>query len=211
MLTTFGFLSAMVEVFNAIGISYVANPNLPAKTHDTGNALMKISLILQICVILAFYSLGLVFQQRCSRGGVLSPNVRGVLWTLYASSFIILIRTIYRTIEYFGGQSLPADGDLTKLNPILRYEWYFWVFEACLMLINSVLWNVQHPRRRLPEDHRVFLERDGVTEVTGEGWETGRKGWQGFLMSFVDPFGWLDRGKQQQSGSYTRENGTALV
>ena len=56
---------------------------------------------------------------------------------------------------------------LRNLSPLLRYEVYFYIFEATLMLANSWLWNIWHPGRYLPRDNHVFLAQDG-TEVVGE-------------------------------------------
>lgn len=54
------------------------------------------------------------------------------------------------------------------LTPILRYEWFFYVFEATLMLINSILWNLWNPGRYLPRNYHVYLAPDGRTELEGE-------------------------------------------
>ena len=190
VLTTFGMLSTVVEVFNAIGVSYGANPALPERYITIGTAIMKASLILQIIVIALFYALAGLFHVRCARGGVLTRSVYAPLITLYTSSGLILIRTIYRTVEYLGTTTLSSAGvgfDFTSLSPILRYEWFFYVFEASVMLVNVVLWSVRHPRRYLPQDYRVYLAKDGVTEVQGPGWDDKR----GFLVTLMDPFGML--------------------
>lgn len=80
---------------------------------------------------------------------------------------MILIRSVFRLVEYSGDDALdiynyPA---LEKLTPLRRYEWYFWVFEASPMLVSSIVWNVWHPRRYLPENPCLHLDRDGTTLV----------------------------------------------
>ncbi|KAH8883597.1 RTA1 domain protein [Thozetella sp. PMI_491] len=200
VLSTLGFLSTLVEVFNAIGISYATNPALPEKYITIGNIFMKTSLVLQIIVIALFYVLAAVFQYRCSRSGVNTSKVQNSLATLYLSSFIILIRTVYRTVEFFGGENLKDIHNLSEVSPLLRYEWFFWVFEASVMFINVVLWNLRHPRRYLPKDYRVYLAKDGVTELQGPGWETKNTGWKGFVITLVDPFGFLDSALQKRDG-----------
>ncbi|RHZ67332.1 putative RTA1 domain protein [Aspergillus thermomutatus] len=47
-------------------------------------------------------------------------------------------------------------------------HWYFYVFEASLMLLNSLLWNVFNPGRYLPRNHTVYLAADGTTEIEEE-------------------------------------------
>jgi hypothetical protein len=53
------------------------------------------------------------------------------------------------------------------------------------MLANSVMLNVMHPGRLLPQDATVYLGVDGKTELKGPGWRDPRKWW----LQIVDPFG----------------------
>ncbi len=198
VLTTFGFLSTIVEIFNAIGVAYATNVALPSRLIQVGNAMMKASLILQIIVILLFYLLAAIFHFRCVKARVNTSNVNNSLVTLYISSALIFIRTIYRTVEFFGGENLASvhsASDLINLSPILRYEWFFWVFEATVMALNVLLWNQRHPRRFLPRSYRVYLAKDGVTEVEGPGWNQN-SGMSGFMKTLIDPFGMLDLAKR---------------
>ncbi|KAI4600923.1 hypothetical protein KJ359_013086 [Pestalotiopsis sp. 9143b] len=201
VLTTFGFLSTLVEVLNAIGASYSANTFLPRQYIVLGHDLMRASLILQLVVVAVFALLATVFYRRCKRAGVLGRNVRTPLRVLYASTALILVRTVYRTVEYFvlSDTSTAAVTDPAQLSPLLRNEWYFWVFEAAVMLANSVLWNVFHPGRYLPTDRNVYLERDGVTEVMGDYGAEDSRSW---LMTVCDPFGLMDgpRGRRDENG-----------
>jgi hypothetical protein len=71
------------------------------------------------------------------------------------------------------------------LSPTVRYEWFFWVFEASILLVNSVLWNLRHPRHHLPEDYHVYLAQDGKTELKGPGWKDEMP----WFMTFLDPCG----------------------
>lgn len=52
------------------------------------------------------------------------------------------------------------------------------------MLANSVMLNWMHPGRLLPQDSRVYLGLDGVTELKGPGWRDPRRWW----WQVVDPF-----------------------
>lgn len=188
-LTTFGFLSAIVEVMNALGVSYLLTPALGESKQRLGHALMKASLICQLGVFSMFCVIAGFFHRRCLRAGILSRKVRGPLWTMYISMTFILVRTIYRIVEHFGASQIPAnppaDWDPMSLSPIVRYEWFFWVFEASLMLLNTLLWNYRHPRRYLPEDYHVYLAQDGQTELKGPGWKDEMP----WFMTFIDPCG----------------------
>jgi len=110
-------------------------------------------------------------------------------------------RTIFRTVEYWtiADQLLrlgKEEGfDPMSLSPVIRYEWYFYVFEAVLMLCNQVLMNVRHPRRWLPKSTKTYLAQDGVTEIDGPGYKDTRPFWQ----TLVDPFdllGLLSKGNE---------------
>jgi hypothetical protein len=80
---------------------------------------------------------------------------------------LILIRCVYRVVENTGNTSvnLKNPQELKTLSPLERYEWYFYVFESATMLANSLLWNIWHPGRYLPENNKIFLAEDGQTEM----------------------------------------------
>ncbi|KAL1602236.1 hypothetical protein SLS59_004923 [Nothophoma quercina] len=188
-LTTFGFLSTIVEVMNALGVSYLLSPKIGESKQKFGHGLMKASLICQLAVISTFCVIAGVFHRRCSRAGITTRKVQGPLLTMYISMTLILIRTIYRIVEHFGQSQIPANPppgwDPMSLSPIVRYEWVFWVFEASLMLVNTVLWNYRHPRRYPPEDYHAYLAQDGQTELKGPGWKDDMP----WFMTFIDPCG----------------------
>ncbi|CAI6308911.1 unnamed protein product [Periconia digitata] len=206
-LTTFGFFSAAVEVLNALGVSYLSNPNIPQSTQNLGHILMKTALIAQVVIMTSFIAMVLLVQRRCRRAGFTNRKVHGPILTMYISTFIIMTRTIYRIVEHFGVSRAPAkpgpDWDPMSLSPIVRYEWYFYVFEAMLMYWNSVLWNWRHPRNYLPEDYHVYLAQDGETEIMGPGWNDG----QNWLVTFIDPFGWFIGKKEGTERPFWETNG----
>ncbi|KAI0443079.1 RTA1 like protein-domain-containing protein [Xylaria telfairii] len=187
VLTTFAALSFIIEALNGTAASYVANRALPENLQNVGRTLFKVALILQLVVIISFAVLATTFYRRCRKNGINHNKVNQPLLTLYISTGIIFARTVYRTVEYFEMETVDffaADFDPSKLNPIIRYEWYFYVFEGALMLINSALINARHPRRWLPQSTKVYLAKDGITEITGPGYKEDR----GFIATLVDPF-----------------------
>lgn len=187
VLSTFAFFSGIVEALSGWGASYSANQSLTTKEMQTGHALIKTSLILQLFVISCFVVLAIAFQRRCARLGVGSRRgVIGPLITLYISVGLILTRTVFRIVEYFGVANMRWGSEMNvgDISPAIRYEWFFYVFEASLMLVNVVMFNVRHPRRYLPEKYTVYLAQDGVTEVEGPGWKDPRPFW----LTVLDPF-----------------------
>ncbi|KAK3313932.1 RTA1 like protein-domain-containing protein [Apodospora peruviana] len=186
VVTTLGFISAVVEALNGNGASYSSNRSLPEDKQNIGKALIKASLLIQIVVICLFLVLAGIFHHRCQRSGVPSDRLRSALFTLYASTALLTVRTIFRIVEYFSLAQLHFGPGLdpTTLSPLIRYEWFFYVFEASLMICNIVLMNVRHPRKYLPKSTKTYLAKDGVTEVTGPGHKDARP----FLQTLFDPF-----------------------
>ncbi|KXH52453.1 RTA1 domain-containing protein [Colletotrichum salicis] len=89
VLSTFAFFSSIVEALNGWGASYSANQSLTQREMETGHALIKTSLLLQIFVIACFVALAVAFQRRSDGDAVRERRVdiredavpgRGVLW-----------------------------------------------------------------------------------------------------------------------------------
>ncbi|KAF6812553.1 RTA1 domain-containing protein [Colletotrichum sojae] len=198
VLSTFAFFSGIVEALNGWGASYSANQSLSEREMQTGHVLIKTSLLLQIFVIACFIVLTAAFQRRCARLGMeRHRGVWGPLLTLYVSVVLILARTVFRIVEYFGVADMRwgAETRAADVSPAIRYEWFFYVFEASLMLANVTMFNARHPRRFLPQKYTVYLAEDGATEVDGPGWKDPRPFW----LTVVDPFdlGGVFRGRDR--------------
>lgn len=187
VITTFAAISGIVEALNGQGASYSANQSLSQSKQNVGHALLKAALLMQVAVALLFVALAVVFHRRCAKAGINNPKVNEPLKTLYVSTALLLVRTIYRVVEYFSIAELrfrdPGFDPLT-ITPLIRYEWFFYVFEGVLMLANSVLINWRHPRRYLPQSKKVYLAKDGVTEIMGPGYKAERN----FFATLLDPF-----------------------
>lgn len=188
VITTFAFISAVIEALNGNGVSLTANQSLAPWRQDIGRALLKASLLIQVFVITLFILLAAIFHHRCYKSGMRNAKLYNPLYTLYISTALLFARTIFRVVEYWS----IAEHDYWKpgfdpksLSPAIRYESFFYVFEAMLMLINHVLLNVRHPRMWLPKSTKTYLSRaDGVTEIDGPGYKDGRPFW----VTLVDPF-----------------------
>ena len=169
VLRTFGGLMVIVELLNALGASLAVNASASAAQQTTGGNLIIAAISLQLLVILIFIYLAGTFHRRCARAHLGSSSVRTLLLVLYSSMTLIFLRCIYRLVEHVG----PTKKDISdiealrRLSPLFRYEVFFYVFEATLMLMNSALWNVWNPGRLLPKDYHVYLSADGA-ECVGE-------------------------------------------
>ncbi|CEJ93352.1 hypothetical protein VHEMI08945 [[Torrubiella] hemipterigena] len=169
VLAIFGALMALVEALNAIGVALQANPSSAGSQQKLGSDLTIAAISIQIGVIVAFLIMAGVFHWRCKAANMLVKTVKTPVLTLYTSMTLIFIRCIYRLVEHLGPTSidLRSEEKLKSLTPVLRYEWYFYVFEATLMLLNSVLWNIWNAARYLPKSYAVHITEDGREVIAG--------------------------------------------
>lgn len=174
VLTTFIALDLVCEVVIVNGVQKIVDARDNEHTREVGNALTKAGLLLQLSCFFLFACVAVTFHRRAIKAGVCSKNIKTILIVLYISSAIISARCIYRIVEYFEYGT----------GAISHSEVYFYIFEASIMLINTVMLNVFHPGRNLPRSNKVFLSRDGHTEVRGPGYEDKRP----FLQTVLDPF-----------------------
>lgn len=194
VLTTFVGIDLLIEVMTGNGASRVANASASKGERKIGVYLIKVSLILQACTFGAYVAILAIWHVRVRREGLLSKKLRPVVLAMYASSALITIRCIYRIVEYFQGYG----------GELYSHEAYFWVFEAVLMLANSLLLNWMHPGRFLPQDNKVFLATDGKTEVQGPGWRDTRR-WYWQLADIFDLRSCCGRTKQIEYWKNTEE------
>ncbi|CAI7597395.1 unnamed protein product [Penicillium glandicola] len=209
--TTFVALGVAIESITANGAARVASSDSSVSSQNTGKALLKAALILQIVLMAGFVTLAGRFHFNCSRGGVLNHKIKHALLVLYCSCTLITIRTIYRTVEYFTAASLNYT-DFENMSPVLKQEWFFWFFEVVFMYSNTTLLNIFHPMHWLPRSNKIYLAEDGVTEIEGPGYDDPRH----WLQTVVDPFDIygliVNRGKKErywEASSTQREDTTA--
>ena len=170
--------------------------------------MLKAALIIQLGVVVCFVSLAFSFQRKCRKHGVLPSNMKQVLLTLYASSTLIMIRTIYRTVEYFEIEDFDfSNTPVEQLSVMIRYEWYFWLFEGVTMMVNTYLINARHPAMFLPRNNNIYLAQDGQTEVEGPGYKDDRN----IVQTILDPFDIFGLVKRKDRQNRFWENQTAAA
>ena len=171
--STFIGLDTVVETLAGNGAAQVANrSNSPAKI-KLGLTLIKASLLLQLGLFVAFVFLVVVFHIRCLRAGVFSRNVKIVIYELYACSVLILLRNSYRTAAFFYPYvSTPNDT-----------EWLWWVLDALPMVTCTWILNIWPPAKYFPSNYKIYLAKDGKTELEGPGAADRRH----FLLTVFDP------------------------
>ena len=196
VLSTFGALVALVEVLNSLGVAFASNPSSSHSQQQLGSRLIIAALAIQFAVILIFILLTAIFHRRCNRANINSQAVSTPLITMYMSMLLILTRSVYRLVEHLGSTTVRLNNlaALMALDPVLRHEWFFYAFEASLMLSNSLLWNVWNPGRFLPTNYRWHLAPDGVSIVEGHDEPDNRPLWA--KVGSVLTFGFLWRKKE---------------
>ncbi|KAL1686911.1 hypothetical protein GGG16DRAFT_128338 [Schizophyllum commune] len=177
VVTTFFGIDVLVGVLAGVAGSYIADPGLPQAKQHLSRDLLRAAMLLQLATMALFVDITMRFHVRCRRAGVLKHNLRKAILVVYGSCAIITVRTVYRTVE-------EAESGGGERSPIVCNEWFFWVFEATLMFLNSTFLSVFHPARFLPRNYKVFLARDGQTEMEGPG-DANKRGW---IQSILDPF-----------------------
>ncbi|PWY92368.1 RTA1 domain protein [Aspergillus heteromorphus CBS 117.55] len=96
-----------------------------------------VGLVIQMAMFSFFIVTSVVFYRRAQQ---IPPTAGGVPWrqhmnTLFAVSGFILIRSIYRVVEY----TMGMDGYF------LTHEWPLYVFDAVLMWLVMVIWAIKYP------------------------------------------------------------------
>ncbi|KAI5833647.1 hypothetical protein K523DRAFT_369685 [Schizophyllum commune Tattone D] len=126
-----------------------------AKQHLSRD-LLRAAMLLQLATMALFVDITIRFHVLCRRAGVLKRNLRNVI--LYFEGAIPAAAV--REAESGGGER----------SPMVCNEYTFL--------------NVFHPARFLPRNYKVFLARDGQTEMEGPG-DANKRGW---IQSILDPF-----------------------
>lgn len=108
------------------------------KNVDTGEMMIIVGLWVQIVVFGLFVIVALLFQRK---GRVhlqtMAETVpwRKFIYSLYGMSLLILIRSLFRVIEYIQGNN----------GYLLKHEVFLYIFDALLMLAAMIIMNVVHP------------------------------------------------------------------
>jgi hypothetical protein len=107
-----------------------------------GQHIITGGLFIQVFFFGFFIVVAGLFHTRIRRNPTPKSMVVQVPWEkylviLYAASFLIMIRSIFRIAEYAQGD----DGAL------LKTETYLYIFDATLMFLAMLLFNISHPSK----------------------------------------------------------------
>ncbi|KAF5987308.1 RTM1 [Fusarium coicis] len=137
MTKTFVTGDVLSFIMQAGGGGYQSSGTLEALR--TGSKIIIGGLFVQLLFFGVFIMIAIAFHRAISA----NPTARsssGLPWqkhmlALYIGSFLIMVRSIFRAVEYLEG----FDGYL------LKHEAYLYIFDACLMFFVMILFNYFHP------------------------------------------------------------------
>jgi hypothetical protein len=125
---------------NPTGGVLISSADTPAEV-DRGKGIIVGGLFLQIIFFSLFISVTAVFHRRIlsrptRRSQYLAVPWRRYLLVLYAVSTLIMVRSVFRVVEFIQGPT----------GTLMTNEVYLYVFDTVLMCIVSVIFNVFNPR-----------------------------------------------------------------
>ncbi|KAF7550940.1 hypothetical protein G7Z17_g5377 [Cylindrodendrum hubeiense] len=130
-----------------------------AKTQKIGEYIVVSGLFIQLIVFGYFIAVAVIFDMRMRRHVIKEPELtRNIPWRqglkmLYACSVLIMVRSIFRVVEYLMG----VDGYL------LSHEWPMYVFDAVLMLAVQIIFFVWFPDKFSQGEGHVLVGNELIT------------------------------------------------
>lgn len=129
-------------------------------TINLGNHIIIVGLLIQLIFFGFFIIVSIVFHRRMLASPTEASMVVNVPWSrymmiMYAVNALIMIRSVYRVIEYVQG----AQGVLQE------HEAYLYAFDSSLMVICSVIFNVFHPSQVIVGGGKKYEKMEGDLEM----------------------------------------------
>ncbi|GLA26010.1 RTA1-domain-containing protein [Aspergillus phoenicis ATCC 13157] len=121
---------------------------------NIAKAIVIIGLMIQIIMFGFFIVVATVFEKRMKRAPTSQAPYTHHLYPLYAVSWLIVLRSIFRVFEYALGQK----------GYLLAHEWPLFVFDAVPMSAVMVVWGYWHPGTLKAEGGL------GAQQEVGMGW-----------------------------------------
>lgn len=153
----FVFNDIICFVVQIMGAGMGATTSLSVQ--KTGRKVVIAGLVFQILVFCWFILVTFRFHRNLKREPteislVVCIHWRRAIWTIYAASVFILVRNLFRVIEYGEG----ANGSASK------YEAYIYVFDATLMFLTMFVFVVFHPGSLIKATRKMERMNTGDSE-----------------------------------------------
>lgn len=130
----------MGDIFSFMVQGGAAGLMVSGNNAKLGSNIVVVGLVIQILTFCFFIATAVVFQVRMTRFPTPESFDERVKWkshlrVLHAVSLLILIRSLFRVVEYIQGN----DGYC------LTHEWTLYVFDSTLMFAVMLIWAIWHP------------------------------------------------------------------
>ncbi|KAK1726390.1 RTA1 like protein-domain-containing protein [Colletotrichum acutatum] len=151
-LTKFFLMGDILSIFGQGGGGGLLATAKSESSQNMGNNVILLGLGIQVVFFGFFMIVTTVFQIRIT----LRPTTKSLhtqipwqkfIWVLYFSSLLIMVRSIFRMVEYAQGHN----------GSLIQKEIYVYVLDALLMTVVSIVFSVFHPSIVL-EDHGNLKE-----------------------------------------------------
>lgn len=123
-----------------LGGGILATAKQDKKKADAGNNIIIGGLVLQLLWFAIFVVVAAVFHRRLAASPTSRAQQPGIRWrsyliTLYVASGLIMIRSLFRVVEYVQGNN----------GYLLSLEVYLYIFDALMMFVTVSWFNWRHP------------------------------------------------------------------
>ncbi|KAI1451286.1 RTA1-domain-containing protein [Annulohypoxylon moriforme] len=161
-LTKFFLLGDILSFFGQSGGGAMLAMAKTQSNQDFGNKIILLGLAIQVIFFGFFIIVTIVFHVRIAKGPTMKSLSTTAPWQmflyeLYFTSILIMIRSVFRMIEYSQGN----DGSL------LQSEAYGYVLDALLMAVVTACFSFFHPSRVLKREV-IPYENAGLQESNEE-------------------------------------------
>jgi hypothetical protein len=126
----------------------------------TGEKIIIVGLFLQIAFFGLFIVVATIFHRRYHSKGVTVLQSEVTIWrrhmqALYWGSGLIMVRSIFRVVEYLMGNN----------GFLLRHEYFLYIFDAALMTLLMLGFLFVHPSQLSNARHRPEEEMEQNCQV----------------------------------------------
>jgi hypothetical protein len=124
-------------------------------TQNIGQIIVTVGLFIQIISFGLFFLTAINFQIRMNKNPtqeslIVKAPWRQTLYMLRAVGVLIMIRSIFRVVEYIQGQHGYS----------LKHEWTLWVFDSVPMFIVTVIFYLRYPNEIPTSDSPIVRSHD---------------------------------------------------
>jgi uncharacterized membrane protein len=145
------------------GMAAIAFEQNPPKNTDNGTHIMVAGILFQLASIIVFVSLFIIviFRTLKSKGEVLrQKKTQWIIAAMVLSVVLIVIRSIYRTIELLQGWT----------GYLITTERYFIVLDGAMMVGAVGIFNIARPGWATLASKDSDIEGESQVEMTDRSW-----------------------------------------